>query len=155
MRTSFLVEWICVAEPNLLPQALTWLTCCTWFTHVNKQDKGFYPKKWVRMLANDLELELATEETEALTPQSFYLTSPSSPGCRVSNRNGFLFFLLWLFHSLRSILIWIESSASISFEWFFQRKVSLYNNNELTYDQIGWIGNLSLSWERESLVRAE
>jgi len=38
------------------------------------------------MSANDLELELelATEETEALTPHSFYLTSPSSPGCRVT-----------------------------------------------------------------------
>lgn len=49
------------------------------------------------MSANDLELELATEETEALTPQSFYLTSPSSPGCRVSNRNGFLFFFALAF----------------------------------------------------------
>jgi len=36
------------------------------------------------MSANDLELKLATEETEALTPHSFYLTSPSSPGCRVT-----------------------------------------------------------------------
>jgi len=59
---------------------------------------------------------------------------------------------LWLFHSLRSTLIWIDSSASISWEWFCQGKVSLYNNNELTSDQIGWIGNLSLSCERESLA---
>ncbi|PAN44712.1 hypothetical protein PAHAL_9G063900 [Panicum hallii] len=36
------------------------------------------------MSANDLEFKLATEETEALTPHSFYLASPSSPGCRVT-----------------------------------------------------------------------
>lgn len=60
--------------------------------------------------------------------------------------------------SIRFVQLWIESSASISWEWFFQGKVSLYNNNELTSDKIGWIGTVNflclvreshlLYWER-------